>query len=141
MLIFLYIFKTDRSSHRRCSVRKGVLRNFAKFTGKYLCQSLILKKVAGLRLYVWSQNAILLNVYYRIYVWWTKKASNNAETRILRAVSSRQYHVLAFLCHVLVCFVIHVLFLAMSNELMQSVRVVLPNFTKLFGKQSDGVLS
>ena len=26
-----------RSSHRRCSVRKGVLRNFAKFTGKHLC--------------------------------------------------------------------------------------------------------
>ena len=26
-----------RSSHRRCSVRKGVLRNFAKFTGKNLC--------------------------------------------------------------------------------------------------------
>ena len=25
-----------RSSHRRCSVRKGVLRNFAKFTGKHL---------------------------------------------------------------------------------------------------------
>ena len=23
-----------RSSHQRCSVRKGVLRNFAKFTGK-----------------------------------------------------------------------------------------------------------
>ena len=30
----------DRSSHWRCSVRKGVLRNFAKFTGKNLCQSL-----------------------------------------------------------------------------------------------------
>ena len=29
-----------RSSHRRCSVRKGVLRNFAKFTVKHLCQSL-----------------------------------------------------------------------------------------------------
>ena len=26
-----------RSSHRRCSVRKGVLRNFVKFTGKHLC--------------------------------------------------------------------------------------------------------
>ena len=26
----------DRSSHRKCSVRKGVLRNFAKFTGKHL---------------------------------------------------------------------------------------------------------
>ena len=29
-----------RSSHCRCSVRKGVLRNFAKFTRKPLCQSL-----------------------------------------------------------------------------------------------------
>ena len=28
---------------------KGVLRNLAKFTGKYLCQSLFLNKVAGLR--------------------------------------------------------------------------------------------
>ena len=27
-----------RSSHRRCSITKGVLRNFAKFTGKHLCQ-------------------------------------------------------------------------------------------------------
>ena len=25
------------SSHQRCSVKKGVLRNFAKFTGKHLC--------------------------------------------------------------------------------------------------------
>ena len=31
---------TDRNSHRKCSVKKGVLRNFAKFTGKHLCQSL-----------------------------------------------------------------------------------------------------
>ena len=38
-----------RSIHRRCSVRKGVLRNFAKFTGKHLCQSLFLNKVADLR--------------------------------------------------------------------------------------------
>ena len=36
-----------RSSHRRCSVRKGVLRNFAKFTGKHLYLSLFFKKVAG----------------------------------------------------------------------------------------------
>ena len=31
-------------SHRRCSVKKGVLRNFTKFTGKHLCQSLFVKK-------------------------------------------------------------------------------------------------
>ena len=36
-----------RSSHLRCSVKKVVLRNFAKFTGKPLCQSLFFNKVAG----------------------------------------------------------------------------------------------
>ena len=34
---------------RRCSVKKGVLKNFTKFTGKHLCQSLFFNKVAGLR--------------------------------------------------------------------------------------------
>ena len=29
-----------RSSHQRCSLKKCVLRNFTKFTGKHLCQSL-----------------------------------------------------------------------------------------------------
>ena len=29
--------------------KKGVLRNFAKFTGKHLCQSLFFNQVAGLR--------------------------------------------------------------------------------------------
>ena len=37
-----------RSSHQSCSVRKGVLRNFGKFTGKHLCQSLIFNKAADL---------------------------------------------------------------------------------------------
>ena len=30
-------------------MKKGVLKNFAKFTGKHLCQSLFLNKVAELR--------------------------------------------------------------------------------------------
>ena len=34
-----------RSSHRSCSVEKGVLRNFAKFTGKHLCH-LFFNKIA-----------------------------------------------------------------------------------------------
>ena len=34
----------DRSSHQRCFVRKSVLRNFAKFTGKHLCQGLFFNK-------------------------------------------------------------------------------------------------
>ena len=33
-----------RSSHQRCFVKKGALKNFTKFTGKYLCQSLFIKK-------------------------------------------------------------------------------------------------
>ena len=35
-----------RSSHRRRSVKKDVVRNFAKFTGKHLCQRLFFNKVA-----------------------------------------------------------------------------------------------
>ena len=30
-----------RRSHRRCSVKKGVLKSFANLTGKHLCQSLV----------------------------------------------------------------------------------------------------
>ena len=41
----LFFSKLLRSSHRACSVRKNVLRNFAKFTGKHLCQSLFFNKV------------------------------------------------------------------------------------------------
>ena len=40
----------ERNSHQRCSMKKGVLRNFTKFTGKHLCQSLFFNKVADLRL-------------------------------------------------------------------------------------------
>ena len=40
-----------RSSQRRCSVKKGLIRKvFANFTGKHLFQRLYFNKVAGLRL-------------------------------------------------------------------------------------------
>ena len=52
-LSFLFFsFSISRSSHWRCSVRKGVPRNFAKFIGKHLCHGLFLKKVAGLGLQI-----------------------------------------------------------------------------------------
>ena len=38
-----------RSCHQRCSVKKGFLGNFTKFTGKHLRQSPVFNKVAGLR--------------------------------------------------------------------------------------------
>ena len=34
----------NSSSHRRCSVKKGIFRNFAKFKEKHLCQSLFFNK-------------------------------------------------------------------------------------------------
>ena len=40
----------SRSSHRRCSVKKGVLKDFAKVTGKYPCWSVFFNnKVSRLR--------------------------------------------------------------------------------------------
>ena len=41
----LYSFPSFRSSHWRCSVRRGILGNFVKFTGKHLGQSLFLIKL------------------------------------------------------------------------------------------------
>ena len=38
---------TTKRIHQRCSVRKGVLKNFAKFTEKHLFQVLFYEKVAG----------------------------------------------------------------------------------------------
>ena len=49
LLKHLFSGTSARSSHRRCSVGKDVLRNFAKFTGKHLCQSLFFNKVVDLR--------------------------------------------------------------------------------------------
>ena len=40
----------QRGSRPEVFCKKGVLRNFAKFTGKHLCQSLFFNKVAGLSL-------------------------------------------------------------------------------------------
>ena len=42
---FLY-----RNSHQRCSIKIGVLKNFAKSTGKHLRQGLFFNKVAALSL-------------------------------------------------------------------------------------------
>ena len=42
--ILLSKYKTRRS-HQMHSMKKGVLRNFAKFTEKHLCQSFFLVKL------------------------------------------------------------------------------------------------
>ena len=49
ILIGLVTLTLFRSSHQRFFIPKRVLRNFIKFTGKHLCQSLFFNKVLGLR--------------------------------------------------------------------------------------------
>ena len=46
---FILYLTCHRSSHQMYSIRKSVLMNFAKLTGKDKCQSPFLNKVAGLR--------------------------------------------------------------------------------------------
>ena len=47
----------------RCSVKKGVLRNFTKFTGKQLCQSLFFCKVVGL----WPGTLLKKRLWHRCF--------------------------------------------------------------------------
>ena len=49
------------SSHRRCSVKKGVLKNFAIFTGKHMCWSLFFIKLEEWRAGTWN-NAGTVNI-------------------------------------------------------------------------------
>ena len=47
--MILFQMRNSRSSRPKVFCKKGVLRNFTKFTGKHLCQSLFFNNVAGLR--------------------------------------------------------------------------------------------
>ena len=38
-----------RRSHQRCFIKKDVLKNFEKFAGTYMYQSLFFNKITGLR--------------------------------------------------------------------------------------------
>ena len=52
-----------------CSLRKGILRNLAQFTGKHLCQSVFLNKVAGwdsgTGVFLWILRNFSENLFYR----------------------------------------------------------------------------
>ena len=63
----------DRSSHRRCSIKKGVLRNFTKFTGKHLCRSLFFNKVVG-----WGLQLYWKGDFGTVFSWKFCEISKNA---------------------------------------------------------------
>ena len=67
-------------SYRRCSVKKGVLRSFAEFTGKHLYQSLFFNKVAGQTMaQVFSceicENS--KNIFFTEHIWVTASGTRN----------------------------------------------------------------
>ena len=47
--MYFVMIRISRSSHQEVFYKKRVLRNFAKFTGKHLCQGLFFHKVADHR--------------------------------------------------------------------------------------------
>ena len=70
-------YEMHRSSHWRYSVRKGVLINFAKFTGKHLCQSLFfLFFVFSLNFENFQRTAFLQNTARRLLL----KARNRSSS-------------------------------------------------------------
>ena len=60
-----------RSNHQRCSMKKDVLRNFAKFTGKHLCQSLFFKKETLAQVFSCEFCEISKNTFFTEHLWTT----------------------------------------------------------------------
>ena len=66
----------DRSSRPEVFCKKCVFRNFAKFTGKHLCQRLFFNKVAGVKKSLWHRcfhvnfAKFLRTPFFTEYLWW-----------------------------------------------------------------------
>ena len=81
-----------RSSHWRCSVKIGVVKNLGKFTRKHLCQSLFFNKVAGLRLATLLKNKLWHRFFLR-----TSFLQNTPRRLLLRVVYAKNKQVKLFL--------------------------------------------
>ena len=69
---YLLVVLNGRSSHQRCFLRKGALKNFANDMGNQLCQSLFFNKVAGPKLhasgtgvFLWILQNLKNTLFYR----------------------------------------------------------------------------
>ena len=80
----------NRSSHRRRSVKKRVLRNFAKFTGKHLCQSLFLiKKETLAKVFPCEFCEISKNSFFAVNLW---TAAPGKYEVVLKLIPIKKYH-------------------------------------------------
>ena len=71
MPVFCIGLISPRSSHRKCSIKKGALKNFVKFTGKRLCQIPFLKKETLAQLFSCERYEIFKNTFFVEHIWVT----------------------------------------------------------------------
>ena len=71
-----------------CSIQKDVLRNFTKFTGKHLCQSLFFNKVAGLRPATLLKKRLWHN-FFTEHLWTTASVIHTYLTDLIKNDLSR----------------------------------------------------
>ena len=71
------ISSNNRCSHLTCSVKISIIRNFAKFTGKHLCQTLIFNKATA-----WPATLLKKRLWYRCFPVSFTKSKNTFFYRI-----------------------------------------------------------
>ena len=82
-------YRNYRSSHRRCSLRKGILRNFPKLTGGHLSQSPFIKKETLAQVLSCEFCEILMNTFFTEHLWTTASETTTKFSR-LKGISSTE---------------------------------------------------
>ena len=88
---FLLFWAENRSSRSDVFCKKVILRSFAKFTGKQLCQSLFFNKVAGLRPAGCSKLILDKNTHHNNSDWMCSLLSLNNFPTFLFAYDSEYF--------------------------------------------------
>ena len=83
----IWVNSQNRSSHRRFSIKKDVLTNFAKFTGKNLCQNLI--KLQARKLFFRPATLLKKRLWHRCF---PVNISKFERTLFLKKTSGRLLH-------------------------------------------------
>ena len=94
-----------------CSIKISVLKNFVQFTGKHLCQSLFLNKVAGLRL---IQNRLTASF-----------------TKMTNVLTVHQFFPISFFESIVTCYVWKIVWVANVNN-FRVVLIPIVNYVVLF---------
>ena len=108
---------TIKSSHRRCSIKKSLLKNFAVFTGKHLCQSLFFNNVADLFLLnkrPWSRR---FPIYFAKFL--RTPFLQNTSGRLFLTISPVTYASVKRIASVYIYYFIPYLFLLISASIIR----------------------